>query len=264
MSYFNALNSDQLRNIGLIVEAMEQGGITNNYAQAGILAVISKETNFSSSWLEERSYRGTSASQIRNIFGSRVSHLSDSQIDQLKQDDVAFFNTVYGGRYGNAQNEGYKYRGRGFNQITFKGNYALVSDYSGIDLVSHPEKLKDPKIASRASVAYFNDAFKNKWTSAHAQHYNAKNINDFKSLDDAVLAMYHANAGLGKPMYTAGQIESTGGLKKAVARVLGFHNLILSMIPKKKTIVIVLSLVLLAGLITGAILIFRNLAKKKK
>lgn len=263
MSYFNALNSDQLRNIGLIVQAMEQGGITNKYAQAGILAVISKETNFSTAWLEERSYRGTSANNIRKIFGSRVSHLTDPQIDQLKQDDVAFFNTVYGCRYDTPCDKGYAYRGRGFNQITFLGNYRLVSNYTGIDLVRNPEKLKDPKIASKSAVAYFNDAFSRRWTNAHAQHYNAKNINDFKSLEDSVLAMYHANAGLGKPMYDKNQITTTGGLQKAVARVLGFHNLILSMIPKKKALTIIIATVLLAGLITGAILIFRNLAKQK-
>lgn len=261
MSYFNALNSDQLRNIGLIVDAMEKGGIKNKYAQAGILAVISKETNFSTAWLKERSYRGTSASQIRKIFGSRVAHLSDSQINSIKQNDVAFFNLVYGCRYGTPCNEGYKYRGRGFNQITFIGNYRLVSEYTGIDLVKNPEKLEDPKVASKATVAYFLDAFQNKWSNAHANHYNSKNINDFKNLDDAVLAMYHANAGLGKPMFTKSQITSTGGLQKAISRVFGFHNLILSTLPQKKTINTVLALLLLAGLITGAILIFRNLKK---
>ena len=49
--------------------------------------------------------------------------MSDAQVDSLKANDESFYNTIYGGKYGNAPDEGYKYRGRGFNGITFKGIY---------------------------------------------------------------------------------------------------------------------------------------------
>jgi len=268
MSYFENLNSDQLKNIGLLISEMKRQGITNKYAQAGMLAVMSKESNFSSSWLEERSYRSTPASSIRRIFGSRVGMLSDSQINSLKLNDVAFFNHVYGCRYDTPCNAGFRYRGRGFNGITFVGNYRRVSPYAGVDLVKNPEKLKDPRIASRSAVGYFVATFKDDYSSAHAQHYNAKNINDFKNVQDSVLAMYHANAGFGKPMFTTSSITSTSGLRKALSRVTGFNSIVASMVgsmgTKKKVLGVVIALVVLAVVITGTILIFRSASKDKK
>lgn len=48
-------------------------------------------------------------------------------------------NKVYGGRLGNGALEGYKYRGRGFVQLTGYINYKKFSDILGIDLVDKPE-----------------------------------------------------------------------------------------------------------------------------
>ena len=39
-----------------------------------------------------------------------------------------FANFIYGGRYGNGENEGYKYRGSGLTQITFKSNYKKMDE----------------------------------------------------------------------------------------------------------------------------------------
>ena len=44
--------------------------------------------------------------------------------------------------------EGYKFRGRGFCQITGRINYQKFSGLLGIDLIEHPEVLEDPLIAS--------------------------------------------------------------------------------------------------------------------
>jgi putative chitinase len=51
-------------------------------------------------------------------------------------------NKVYGNRYGNgteASGDGWKYRGRGCLQLTFKGNYSLLSKDFGVDFVKSPE-----------------------------------------------------------------------------------------------------------------------------
>ena len=49
-----------------------------------------------------------------------------------------FANFIYGGRYGNGANEGYKYRGSGLTQITFKSNYKKMDEnlkkFGGIQL----------------------------------------------------------------------------------------------------------------------------------
>jgi predicted chitinase len=43
--------------------------------------------------------------------------------------------------------DGYKYRGRGFVQITWKNNYKRLGDAIGYDLVNYPEKALDPVVA---------------------------------------------------------------------------------------------------------------------
>ncbi len=53
-------------------------------------------------------------------------------------------NRVYANRMGNgneASGDGYKYRGRGFIQLTGKSNYQALSIATGIDFVSNPDLL---------------------------------------------------------------------------------------------------------------------------
>lgn len=220
MGYIDRLDSTQKTNMNIIIRAFSKWGITNKYTQAGILAVISKESSFRCVF--EKGYGNTSNSRIRKIFGSRVRGLSDHDLTVIKRSNVDFFNLVYGGRYGNAKNEGFKFRGAGFNQITFQGNYKSAMIRTGVNLIDHPELIEDPEVAADAAVTYFIDRFKKGFKSKHKAHYNSNGINDFKTLEEATLAVYHANAGLGKAMYTVGQTVSTGGLSKAISRAPEF------------------------------------------
>jgi len=225
MSYITSLSTEQLNNIKTIIKSLTKWKITNPCTQAGILAIISKESSFFCGF--EKGYGNTSNSRIRSIFGSRVRKLSESQLSLIKKSNVAFFNLVYGGRYGNEEDEGYKYRGAGFNQITFKGNYKAAAERTGIDLIGHPELIEQPSVAADAASTYFLDKFKAGFSSRHQAHYKSTGINDFKDLTNATLAVYHANAGFGKPMYSASKAnESTGGLKKAIDRAPEFLEFI--------------------------------------
>lgn len=143
----------QKENIKLLIDAMEEKGITNPHTQIGILSVIAKESGFKPK--NEVDYSTTSNSRIRSIFGKRVSKYSDQELDSLKRDPKKFFNVVYGGRYGNGPDEGYKYRGRGFNQLTFKGNYKKYGDMIGVDLVGNPDSANDPRVAAKIALAFF-------------------------------------------------------------------------------------------------------------
>lgn len=56
-------------------------------------------------------------------------------------------------RYGNTQQgDGYKYRGRGYVQITWYLNYKTIGDYFGQDLVANPDLALDPRIAAYAAA----------------------------------------------------------------------------------------------------------------
>ncbi len=225
--YLDSLNSKQRQNIDFIIARMNEKGITNEYTQAGILAVISKESSFIPK--SERDYSNTSNSRIRSIFGKRVSSFSDDQLTVLKNNPKKFFDKIYGGRYHNAPDEGYKYRGRGLNQLTFKSNYEKVNPYTTIDIVAYPEKLNDLPVATDAVIGYFKRAFSK--SSAKLSEYDMSNINDAKSIESGVGAAYHANTGWGKSISSI-KNEKTGGYKKATDRVGEFYILIKAL--KKK------------------------------
>jgi hypothetical protein len=74
------------------------------------------------------------------------------------------FNKVYDGRknLGNTTpGDGYKYRGRGFLQITGRDAYQSFKKYSGIDVVSNPDLLNEPEVAAK-SIPWFFLVYKNK------------------------------------------------------------------------------------------------------
>jgi putative chitinase len=65
-------------------------------------------------------------------------------------------NAVYGNRLGNSEpGDGYKYRGRGFIQLTFKGNYQASSKGLGVDLVSNPDLVSTPQYAALTAAEYW-------------------------------------------------------------------------------------------------------------
>lgn len=142
------LNSNET----LVYNELKRQGFTIE-AISSIMGVCAGESRFTD--LLENSYSSTSNNRIRAIF-YKLRNYSDADLDALKSSDYNFFNAVYGGMYHNAPNEGYKYRGRGFNQITFKSNYENIRNKTNIDVVTYPEKLEDPIIASKALGAYFD------------------------------------------------------------------------------------------------------------
>lgn len=219
-SYLDTLTSVQKNNVIYMINRMKASGITNPMMQAGILAVVSKESSFIPK--SERDYSSTSNDRIRSIFGTRVSHLNESQLTALKADPKAFFDLIYGGRYGNGPSEGYKYRGRGFNQLTFKSGYEKVAKEIGIDIVADPDKLNTVPVATEALIAFFKRRFKEA-PSDKLKLYNMTDINSSKTIMDAVGAAYHANTGWGKSKSDIVN-EKTGGYKKAIERVEEFYQ----------------------------------------
>lgn len=62
--------------------------------------------------------------------------------------------TRLGKRLGNSlPGDGYKFRGRGYAQITGRRNYATASRVTGVDLVAYPDKALEPAIAARIIVS---------------------------------------------------------------------------------------------------------------
>jgi predicted chitinase len=174
------LSGEAKQNAQLMIDYMVSKGITNPYTQIGILCVIGKESEFEPK--SEKGYGGTDNSRIRGKFGNRVPS-DDDELDELKSNDEKFFNAVYGGRFNNSNTEGYKYRGRGFNQLTFKGNYEFYGNCIGRDLVSDPDVVNNVEIAAEVAVAFFTKC------------KSADQLPDFTNEDDAINYFVNLNGG---------------------------------------------------------------------
>lgn len=75
-----------------------------------------------------------------------------------------YFESVYGAdssigkRLGNTvAGDGYKYRGRGFIQLSGKSNYTTFGKRVGQDLLSQPDLALNPTVAAQVFAAYFKD-----------------------------------------------------------------------------------------------------------
>lgn len=261
MSYLNTLSAKQRSNVEYIIKRMNAEGITNPFTQAGILAVISKESSFLPK--SEKPYSNTSNDRIRKIF-SRTKNLSDSQLTNIKKDPKAFFDLVYDGKIGNKTGEGYKFRGRGLNQLTGRANYESHNKYTNVDIVKNPDKVNEFPIAVDVVLGYFKRAFTK--SNNKLSEYGMKDMNDAKNIASGVGAAYHANTGWGK---SKSQIdnETTGGHKKAVDRAPDFLALTKELSGKvtgkidKKKVMLVLGV---AVLIVGGYLLVTQLKRNKK
>jgi len=90
---------------------------------------------------------------------------------------------VYADRMGNGgerSGDGWKYRGRGFIQITGKSNYKDISDDLSIDYLNNPDLLLNEADAMISAVWY----------------WNRKNVNDLADDDDIVAVTKAINGGL--------------------------------------------------------------------
>jgi len=200
------LDSVQKANVNLLITQMKDRGITNEFAQAAILSIIYKESKFKPK-NENLNY---TPERMREVWPKT------SVSDSLKygNNPEAFGNWKYGPQGGNG-GEGYKYRGRGFNQITFKNTYREYGKLIGVDLVADPDKLNQPKYAGLVAIEFLIKALKGLPSKVSAYYNNpSESMNDFKTLEDAVGAIYHANAGIGKSVSKV-ENDTTGGRKLA-------------------------------------------------
>ena len=208
------VSGDKGKNIQVLLDTMEKHGITNPYTKVAILGVIGKESGFIPK--NETPYTNTGNARIKKIFGSRVKDLSDAELTDLKKNETKFWDRVYGPddptgksqKYGNTSpGDGAKYRGRGFNGITFKKNYERFQkliDQGGkleksVNIVTNPDALNDIEVAAEVAILFFLEASKN---PAMKSKYGVSGINEFKDKKTAIKAMANANAGWGKNMDT--------------------------------------------------------------
>lgn len=215
-------NSNPIENMETIARAFMANGFSKT-STAAILAILSKESGFMP--VREKGYANTSVARIRQIFRKRLEKYKDEELELLKKDNEKFFDALYLGSNGNVNTgDGWKFRGGGFNQTTFRNIFTKLARQTGLDLVNNPELIEDFNNA----VIICIQEFKNRIAVTPAnlkKHYGTVNGNDFTNLETATNYFYHANAGWGRTLnYIA--TDHTGGRRKALSRVSEIYSFV--------------------------------------
>lgn len=157
-----------------VQEAMQRFGITTDKQIAGFLAQTAHESGGYTLLTENLNYKAaTLAACWPNRFavlGPDKKPVKDEKgkmtptkvAESIAGKPELIANMVYSSRMGNGpaeSGEGWKFRGRGLKQLTGKDNYTRCGQALGVDLVSNPDMLLEPKWASH-SAAWFWSANK--------------------------------------------------------------------------------------------------------
>lgn len=121
-----------------------------------------------------------SINALLNVFGKYFPTYNLAKEYARKPENIA--NRVYANRMANgdeSSGDGWKYRGRGFIQITGKYNYTELSKDTGIDYVSNPDLLLTEADSMVSAIWY--------WTK--------KNLNKYADRDDIYTITKKINGG---------------------------------------------------------------------
>ncbi|ADK31444.1 putative Lys-endolysin; glycoside hydrolase [Brachyspira pilosicoli 95/1000] len=149
------LNENILEKIGInkkwldpLNNAFNKYNITDTKEAAMFLAQTTHESNNYKRLEESFNY---TPPRLYDVFKKRVGSLENAK-QLCLQGAEAIANFVYGGRLGNAEDEGYKYRGRGIIQLTGKSNYKKYGKKINVNLVNNPDLAKKNKQCNRDCI----------------------------------------------------------------------------------------------------------------
>lgn len=144
----------------LIINEFVKAGIKDNRVLAFALANAQSETGFQGK-AESLNYKPEA---LLSTFGKRFTPQQAQEYGRVETgpnkhpaNQKMIAKLAYGNRYGNSSgDDGWMYRGRGFTQLTFKGNYKAVGDAVGENFVNNPEKVtNDPVSAAKSAAGFF-------------------------------------------------------------------------------------------------------------
>ncbi|MNM09007.1 hypothetical protein D3C81_190870 [compost metagenome] len=144
----------------LIIREMLKQGFTDPRQIAEMLALTNYESGGYSKTTENMKY--SSPEQLVKLF-KEVTNMEQAR-QLIAAGPVAIANTVYGGgkgaSIGNTEpGDGYKFRGRGFVQLTGRANYRKIGEQLGLDLESNPQLAStDPNVMAAVAVNFFKNS----------------------------------------------------------------------------------------------------------
>ena len=140
--------------------AMAEAEINTPLRQAAFIAQVAQESQGFSRFVENLNYR---ANRLLEVFGK---YFDQQEAQEYAHRPERIANRVYANRLGNgdeASGDGWRYRGRGFIQLTGKDNYREAGNFLNQDLVGQPELVKGLEVGARVAGWY--------WTSRDLNPY---------------------------------------------------------------------------------------------
>jgi putative chitinase len=136
--------------VGYLNDACERFQINTNARICAFIAQTCEESGNLSVISENLNYRPDVIVKLWPKFSYEVAK------EACDSGPEAVGNLIYGNRMGNVNpGDGYKYRGRGFIQLTGRDNYALSSKFLGVDLVNNPDLVLQPEYCALTAAEYW-------------------------------------------------------------------------------------------------------------
>ncbi len=233
------------------VQGFDTKFLGNHYIQVGILACCAKECSLKPKG--EKTWKNTSEERMRKVFGSTIKHMTSQDIKDLgpswagggwneeKWWDITYgvygagtklnfgskkiaFSSKYGAgradKYGhNKVGDGWAYRGRGFNQITWKVTYKKVGEimqnangWSTNKVLSNPDMLNDVDYAAESALAFYMKRFRYPHYKKYCETWGT--TGGFQNVDnyyDGLGMLFNSTCGWGK---SKAYVEGHDGFKK--------------------------------------------------
>lgn len=132
----------------------ELGALSTPFRAAHLIGQCAHESCQFTRRIESLFY--SSGDRIFAVFGRK--YFRDiAHADQFARNQEKLANRVYASRMGNgdtASGDGFRYRGRGWLQLTGRDNYRIFGEHLGIDLETEPERAAEPATAWLIAASY--------------------------------------------------------------------------------------------------------------
>ena len=175
--YANALNEELLLVLNQVVAHYDIGANPRRFSH--FMAQLAHESANFSTMEENLNY---STEGLMKIFRSKFRDRAEAETYARQPEKIA--NRVYANRIGNrdeASGDGWRYRGRGYIQLTGRANYRSIGDRLGIDLENNPDIVaSDPVVALQVAANY----------------WDSRNLNAVADTDDVYKVTRLINGGL--------------------------------------------------------------------
>ena len=147
---YSNINADA---IPIILKLAPQYDILTKKQMCSFLSNCIVESNGFNAKRESFAY---TAARLRQVFSTRIPSISAAK-NLIAKGQVAVANYLYGGRYGNRPNtnDGWDYRGGGVIQNTFRDNYFILQNMTGIKFGDNPKLIEDLENSVHAAMAFW-------------------------------------------------------------------------------------------------------------